>query len=156
MFCPEPPDQSGMLRIQYGRNGVVAVYRFYWVISSLRDGVFIFALCMIQIERVSGVMIAWWFMLAALMPPVSPRQLMTMALGARPPSRISSHPMMVLPLPLTNNSILRMKSLCRPCSSVRFCDLMRAWHTGHFFHRVFGHSSPPICIYGSRKQINDF
>lgn len=44
-----------------------------------------------------GVMIASCPMFAAAIPPSSPRQDMTVAEGARPPSRISSHPMIFLP-----------------------------------------------------------
>ena len=47
--------------------------------------------------------------LAAAMPPSVPRQDMTVACGARPPSRISSQPMSRRPLALRNFSIRRMK-----------------------------------------------
>ena len=47
--------------------------------------------------------------LAALIPPLSPLQDMTVALGANPPSKISSQPIIFFPLELTYFSILVIK-----------------------------------------------
>ncbi len=54
-------------------------------------------------------MITLWPCFAAAMPPLMPRQDMTVALGAKPPSNISSQPMICRPLLLRKRSMRRMK-----------------------------------------------
>ncbi len=84
------------------------------------------------------------------MPPSIPLQDITVALGANPPSRISSQPMSRFPLAL--------RKLLYPSDEVAlelflvpemFRERMRAWHFGHFFQLVlslrrprYGHTRP--------------
>ena len=97
------------------------------------------------------------FCFAASIPPFSPRHDITVALGASPPSRISSQPMIWRPWSLRNFSIWLITKLCRRssllCLSSDFkpSALIRAWHFGHFSQRTFGHSSPPTWIYSEGK-----
>ena len=68
--------------------------------------------------------------LAAAMPPLTPRQLITAAFSASPPSRISSQPMILRPLEVTNLSIRLMNQLWSSWASLSPSAFMRAWHNG--------------------------
>src|SRR2546422_7907771 len=68
------------------------------------------------------------------MPPSTPRQDMTTAFGASPPSRISSHPTSLRPCAVRNSSIRCVNQLCnsssffKPSSRMRACASELACH----------------------------
>src|SRR5437879_2699290 len=80
------------------------------------------------------------------MPPSTPRQDMTTAFGASPPSRISSQPTSLRPCAVRNSSIRCVNQLCSSSSFFKPSSRMRACASGLAIHWVFGASSPPMWI----------
>ena len=64
---------------------------------------------------------------------------MTMAPSARPPSRISSHPISCFPSLIRNWLMRPMNQLCSSYSSSRPLSWIRCWQWGHRCHLLLGH-----------------
>ena len=102
-------------------------------------------------------MITSWCWRAASIPPPSPRQDITVAFGAKPPSSVSSQPIIRRPCSFKNFSAWQIIKLCKYSSFVCLSSplipnaLIRAWHFGHFSHLSLGHSSPPTWMYSEGK-----
>ena len=86
-----------------------------------------------------------WPSLAAATPPAVPRQLITAAVGERPPSRISSQPIRRRPLAASIFSTRRLNQLCSSASFLRPSTWIRFWQSRQACQRVLGASSPPMC-----------
>ena len=83
----------------------------------------------------------------ASMPCVVPRQDITTALSARPPSMISSQPIILRPCLAMIFSTLPVTWLWSPARLVMCSRSMTSRQCGQFFHASLEASSPPICIY---------
>ena len=82
--------------------------------------------------------------LAASMPPFVPRHDMTVAFGARPPSRISSQPISERPCAVRNASICFVNQLCSSSSLCSPNAWIRDCASALVFHWVLIASSPPV------------
>ena len=91
-----------------------------------------------------GAITTSWPVLAAVIPPSTPRHDITVAPGASPPSRISSHPMSRRPWSASHLSICLTNHDCISCSSLSPSALIFACTRSLAIHCVFGHSSPPM------------
>ena len=64
---------------------------------------------------------------------------MTMAPSARPPSKISSHPISCFPWLIRNWLMRPINQLCSSYSSSRPLSWIRCWQWGHRCHLLLGH-----------------
>jgi hypothetical protein len=99
-----------LLGLQFGGNGLVAVDLLHRGIPANGQR-FVRGIALVVVEVAMAAGAHHRIMPAACraIPPSMPCQLITAALGARPPSRISSQPMIFRPFAFTNFSMRWMK-----------------------------------------------